>query len=107
MLATPFTDAASDDLDARIDHFAAAGGEARAREDFRRAADCYAAALRLAPFSREPGRAEDLWRRQRDCWEQVVDRSGERIAIPYEGTALAGNCTWVPDYVRVRTREVP
>ena len=95
MLATPFTDA-----DARIDAQAAAGGAAwaaaRAADDpaaaaahFRRAADEYAGALRLVAFSSEPERARDLWRRQRDCWERMVDLvPGERVAIPYEGTTL-------------------
>ena len=97
MLATPFTDA-----DARIDAQAAAGGAAwaaahaagdpaAAAAHFRRAADEYAAALRLVAFSSEPERARDLWRRQRDCWERVVDLvPGERVAIPYEGTTLPG-----------------
>ncbi|HYH88187.1 MAG TPA: hypothetical protein VEX67_03070 [Solirubrobacteraceae bacterium] len=98
MLATPFTDA-----DARIDAQAAAGGaswaaahEAQRAGDpvsacahFRRAADEYAGALRLVAFSSEPERAGDLWRRQRDCWEWLVDLvPGERVAIPYEGTTL-------------------
>ena len=40
-------------------------------------------------FSSEPERAGDLWRRQRDCWERMVDLvPGERVAIPYEGTTL-------------------
>jgi len=98
VLATPFTDA-----DARTDAQAAAGGAAWAAAhaaqraghpvsacaQFRRAADEYAGALALVAFSSEPERAGDLWRRQRDCWERVVDLAGgERVAIPYEGTAL-------------------
>jgi len=98
VLATPFNDA-----DARIDAQAAAGGSALAAARraeraghpvsacalFRRAADEYAGALRLVAFSSEPERAGDLWRRQRDCWERVVDLApGERVAIPYEGTTL-------------------
>ena len=85
MLATPITDP-----DAWIDHWAAAGGEAWACQDFRRAADCYATALGAAAHSSEPGRGRGLWRRQRDSWERVVDGSGERLAIPYEGTTLPG-----------------
>jgi len=95
VLATPFTDA-----DARIDAQAAAGGAAwaaahaagdpaAAAEHFRRAADEYAGALQLVAFSSEPERAGDLWRRQRDCWERMVDLvGGERVAIPYEGATL-------------------
>jgi hypothetical protein len=95
VLATPFTDA-----DARIDAQAAAGGAAWAAAHaagdpvsacahFRRAADEYAGALRLVAFSSEPERAGDLWRRQRDCWERMVDLvPGERVAIPYEGVTL-------------------
>ena len=95
VLATPFTDA-----DARIDAQAAAGGAAWAAANaagdpaaaaahFRQAADAYAGALRLVAFSSEPERAGDLWRRQRDCWERMVDLvPGERVAIPYEGTTL-------------------
>jgi hypothetical protein len=78
------------DPDAWIDHWAAAGGEAWAAGDFRRAADCYATALRVAAHASEPGRGRDLWRRQRDCWERVVDGAGERLAIPYENTTLPG-----------------
>ena len=78
------------DPDAWIDHWAAAGGEAWAAGDFRCAADRYATALRVAAHASEPGRGRDLWRRQRDCWERVVDEVGERLAIPYEGTTLPG-----------------
>ena len=97
VLATPFTDA-----DARIDAQAAAGGAAwaaahaagdpvRAAAHFRRAADEYAGALQLVALSSEPERAGALWRRQRDCWERVVDLvPGERVAIPYEATTLPG-----------------
>jgi hypothetical protein len=100
VLATPITDP-----DAWIDAHAAAGGgawaEAHAAEragrragactQFRRAAHAYATALRAVAFSSEPERADMLWRRQRDCWERVVDLApvpGERLAIPYEGTTL-------------------
>ena len=102
MLATPITDP-----DARIDAQAATGGAAWAEAHeaeragdrvgacthFRRAARAYAAALQLVAFSSEPERAGNLWRRQRDCWELVVDVApvpGERLVIPYEGTTLPG-----------------
>jgi len=60
---------------------------------FRRAATYYATALYLISHSSEPDRRLDIWRRQRDCWEQVLELSpvpGERISIAYEDTALPG-----------------
>ena len=58
---------------------------------FRRAATYYATALCLIAHSSEPDRRIDIWRRQRACWEQILDLSqvpGERVAIAYEDTAL-------------------
>ena len=58
---------------------------------FRRAATYYATALYLISRSSEPDRRLAIWRRQRACWEQILDLSpvpGERVAIAYEGTAL-------------------
>ena len=60
---------------------------------YRRAATYYAAALHRVVHSSEPERQLDIWRRQRSCWERVVDLSpvpGERVLIPYENTALPG-----------------
>ncbi|HTU84183.1 MAG TPA: prolyl oligopeptidase family serine peptidase [Solirubrobacteraceae bacterium] len=60
---------------------------------FRRAATYYATALFQISHSSEPDRQLDLWRRQRACWEQIVDLCpvpGERISIAYEDTALPG-----------------
>jgi dienelactone hydrolase len=60
---------------------------------YRRAATYYALALRQVLHSSEPERQLDIWRRQRSCWERVVDLSpvaGERLAIPYEDATLPG-----------------
>jgi len=60
---------------------------------FRRAATYYAIALSQIAYSSEPERRSDLWRRQRSCWEQILELTpvpGERVAIAYEGTTLPG-----------------
>jgi hypothetical protein len=67
------------------------GRRVSALAHFRRAATYYATALYLISHSSEPDRRLDIWRRQRACWEQVIDLSpvpGERVAIGYEDTAL-------------------
>jgi hypothetical protein len=69
------------------------GRRVSALAHFRRAATYYAAALYLISHSSEPDRRLDIWRRQRACWEQILDLSpvpGERIAVAYEDTALPG-----------------
>ncbi len=66
-----------------------AGGLAR----YRRAATYYALVLGQVLHSSEPERQLDIWRRQRACWERVVDLSpvsGERLAIPYADATLPG-----------------
>jgi hypothetical protein len=73
---------------------------ASARGHYLRAATYYAAALDQVPFGSEPERLPDLWRRQRTCWDRAVDLfpvPGERIAIPYDGTALPGYFFPAPD----------
>ena len=60
---------------------------------YRHAATYYALALRQVHQSSEPERQLDIWRRQRTCWERVVDLSpvpGERLAIPYADATLPG-----------------
>ncbi|HTX11662.1 MAG TPA: prolyl oligopeptidase family serine peptidase [Solirubrobacteraceae bacterium] len=60
---------------------------------FRRAATYYATALSQIAHSSEAHRRVDIWRRQRSCWEQIVDlfpAPGERISIAYEETVLPG-----------------
>ena len=77
-----------------------AGRRSSALAHYRRAATYYAAALYRVWHSSEPERRFDVWRRQRDCWERIVDLTpvpGERIAIGYEGTTLPGYFFRAPD----------
>ena len=67
---------------------------------YRRAATYYATALYLIAHTSEPERQLDIWRRQRECWDRIVDRfpvPGERVAIPYEGTTLPAYFFRAPD----------
>ena len=69
------------------------GRRVSALAHFRRAATYYATAVYQIARSGEPERRLDLWRRQRACWEQILELSpvpGERVAIPYEHTTLPG-----------------
>jgi hypothetical protein len=79
-----------------------AGHRVSAVSYLRRAATYYATALyRFSGASDHSVEHElELWRRQRACWERVVDLQavpGERIAIPYEDTQLAGFFFRAPD----------
>ena len=93
------------DADSWLNEWTATAGAAwasavRARRDarrvsalayFRRAATYYAAALYQISHSTEPDRRLDMWRRQRECWEHILDLSpvpGERVAIAYEERTL-------------------
>ena len=67
------------------------GHRVSALAHLRRAATYYATTLYLISHSSEPDRRLDIWRRQRSCWEQVLELSpvpGERISIAYEDIAL-------------------
>jgi hypothetical protein len=89
----------------------AADHRVTAESFYRRAATYYATALyRIAGTADSNGnvghngvevpRQLDLWRRQRACWEKVVDLRpvpGERVAIPYEGTTLPAYFFRAPD----------
>lgn len=78
----------------------AAGRRVSALAHYRRAATYYATALYLIDHASEPEGRLDLWRRQRACWDEVVDLMpvpGERIAIPYEDTTLPGYFFRAPD----------
>ena len=74
-------------------HARRGGHRVTALSHFRRAATYYATALYLISHSSEPDRRLDIWRRQRACWEQILELSpvpGERISIAYEDTELPG-----------------
>ena len=105
---------ADGDADSWLDEWMATSGSAWAQaraaerlEDragalarYRRAATYYALALRQVLHSSEPERELDIWRRQRACWEHVVDLSpvaGERLAIPYADATLPGFFFRAPD----------
>ena len=67
---------------------------------YRRAATYYALALRQVFHFSEPERQLDIWRRQRSCWERVVDLSpvaGQRMAIPHGDATLPGFFFRAPD----------
>lgn len=69
---------------------------------YRRAATYYATALSqlLQATDSSSQRELEIWRRQRQAWDRVVDRGpvpGERLAIPYEGTTLPGYFFHAPD----------
>jgi hypothetical protein len=87
----------------------AAHRQVTAESFYRRAATYYAAALyRIAGAADGDGghgrdevpRQLDLWRRQRACWDKVVDLQavpGERVSIPYEDTTLPAYLFRAPD----------
>ena len=69
----------------------AAGHRTSALSHYRRASRYYASALYAIVGSKQADRRMEVWTRQRECWDHVVDLSptpGERISIPYEGTTL-------------------
>jgi hypothetical protein len=66
---------------------ATAGDSAR----FLPAATYYGAAMAVIAETDGSVAEIDLWRRQRACWDRAVALAGgERLAIPYEDTALPG-----------------
>jgi hypothetical protein len=72
-----------------------AGRTVSAVSYYRRAATYYATALYRFSGVADPSpeRELELWRRQRSCWERIVDLQpvpGERLSIPYENTSLPG-----------------
>ena len=72
----------------------AAWAAARSRASgimYLQAATSYAAALALVDESDGWVDEARLWERQRECWARAVELlGGERVSIPYEGTALPG-----------------
>jgi hypothetical protein len=104
------------DSDAWVREWLATAGECRATAGkaeqaghrvsavacYRRAATYYATALyRFAHAAGDaPGRELEIWRRQRECWDRVVDLQpvpGERVAIRYADTTLPGYFFRAPD----------
>ncbi len=80
----------------------ATGRQASALGYYRRAATYYATALnRISHAAEQEPRDElELWRRQRQCWEHVVNLlpvPGERISIPYEDASLPAFFFRAPD----------
>jgi hypothetical protein len=80
----------------------AAGSRASALAFYRRAATYYATALYRISHAEQPQpeRELELWRRQRECWEHVVDLlpvPGERISVAYQDTALPAYFFRAPD----------
>jgi len=67
------------------------GHRVSALTHYLRAATYYATALYRIAYSSEPERRQELWRRQRDCWDHAVDR----FAIPGERRTCRTNgvCT--------------
>jgi Prolyl oligopeptidase family len=83
--------ATADAVEAAGREAAAAGRQVSALSHLRRAATYHATALDQIDASHEHEDKLALWRRQRACWELIVDLSeGERVAIPYDGATLPG-----------------
>ena len=68
-----------------------AGHSVSALAHYRRAATYYATGLYRIAHGTEADRQREVWRRQRACWERIVDLSGgERVEVSYESTTLPG-----------------
>lgn len=79
-----------------------AGHRVSAVACYRRAATYYATALQRFAYAAgdAPERELEIWRRQRACWDKVVDLQavpGERVAIRYADTTLPGYFFRAPD----------
>lgn len=69
------------------------GHRVTARSRFLRASTYYDHASAMSPGSQDPSRYAALWEHHRRCWDRAVDLFDtpvERVAVPYEGTSLAG-----------------
>lgn len=80
----------------------ATGRRVSAVAHYRRAATYHATALYRISHATQlaPERELEIWRRQRECWERIVDLlpvPGERISIAYEDTALPAYFFRAPD----------
>jgi Prolyl oligopeptidase family len=90
--------ATADAVEAAGRDAAAAGRRASALAYLRRAATYLATALDQIDASHEHEGKLALWRRQRDCWERIVDLSGgERVAIGYDGATMPAFFFRAPD----------
>jgi hypothetical protein len=79
-----------------------AGHRVSAVAYYRRAATYYATALQRFAHAGDntPGRELGIWRRQRECWDRVVDLQpvpGERVQIPCQDSQLPGYFFRAPD----------
>jgi hypothetical protein len=79
-----------------------AGRRVSAVSQYRRAATYYATALYRFAYAPDGARERELelWRRQRECWDRVVDLQvvpGERVTIPYEDATLPAYFFRAPD----------
>lgn len=71
----------------------AAGHAVSARCAYLRAATYYDTATHMSDQTKDLSAFMPTWERHRDCWDQAVSlwpMPVERVAIPYEGTALPG-----------------
>ena len=78
----------------------AAGRRVSALSHYRRAARHYSCALYQVAGSDMADRELEIWRRQRGCWDRVVDLHpvpGERVEIPYADTSLPAYVFRAPD----------
>jgi hypothetical protein len=90
--------ATADAVEAAGQEAAAAGRDVSALAYLRRAATYLATALDQIDASHEHDAKRARWKRQRACWEQIVDlMNGERVAIPYEDTTMPAFFFRAPD----------
>ena len=92
--------ATADAVRAQAEAAEAAGHRVSALAHYRRAATYYSTALYLLDHAKHQEAGSGTWTHPAGCWEKVVDLSpvpGERVAIPYEGTELAGFFFRAPD----------
>ncbi len=85
--------ALADRVRARAEASEAAGHGESARSAYLRASTYYASASSYAPGTDRPERFTALWEQHRDCWDHAVPYfrpSVEKVALPYEDTALEG-----------------
>jgi fermentation-respiration switch protein FrsA (DUF1100 family) len=85
----------------------AAGHRVTAYGLYLRAGTYYSTGLYLITHSTETGRQQEIWLRNRACWDKAVGLAsvpGERIEIAYEDTTLPGYFFRAPDAKPGETR---